>query len=178
VPGPTVQVSLEVEMYGAYEIQGNKCYVHLGRPFEVAAEVLRLRPTGSFTSTTGMYMGLNLSGVGKPGQDPIERDVHGNPTGRILGAMAGTKDVLGRSIADEAFDVMVLMSWNGGASYNPPSYFGASPDGLVTRTLWWLIGEGVPGQYPLGWDIRLLPDMAQADGNYCFGAEIVLAPRL
>lgn len=178
VPGSVIQVSLEVETYGGYELQGGKGYVHLGRWFDATDEVLTLRPTGSFTANAAMYVGLNLSNIGGPGQEPVERDGQGRPTGRILGAMIGTKDVLGRSITNEAFDVMVRLSWDGGTTCNPPNYFGASPDGFISKTLWWLIGDGVPGRYNWVWDVRLIPGAAQADGNYFFSAEIMMAPRL
>jgi len=178
VPGSGVLASLEIEMYCGYTIQGGKGYVHLGRPFEASQEDLTLRPTGSLVSSGSMYIGLNLSGVGAPGEDPIEKDGNGDPTGRVLGAMEGTVDVMGRSIADEEFDVAVLLSWDGGNTHHAPDYFGTSPDGAVSGALWWLVGSGAPGQYDLSWEVRLLPGVGQADGNYDFQSEIVVTPRL
>ncbi|MCG3178537.1 MAG: hypothetical protein BIFFINMI_00865 [Phycisphaerae bacterium] len=178
VAGPSIPVSVAIETYCSYSISGNKCYVHLGQPFQATADVLTLRPAGTLATSAGMYIGLDLSGVGTPGHEPVERDTLGRPTGRIVGAMAGTKDVLGRSIAGESFDARALLSCNGGGTFNPPDSFGASPDGSVSRSLWWLVGGGAPGQYPMVWDIRLLPEAAQADGNYSFEAAIVVAPQL
>jgi len=175
---PDVSVSLNLEMYCGYEIRDSQCYVHLGNVFVAELDDLTLRVAGTLNANMGMYVGLNLSGLGSPWHQPVERDSQGNPTGRILGAMHGTVDVLGRDISQETFDVHVAMSWNGGASFSPPEYFGTAPDGSVANSLWWLVGDGSPGRYDMAWDVRLLPGNAQADGNYRFVPELVVTPRL
>jgi hypothetical protein len=178
VPGPTVACTLELELHAHYELQGNKCYFHIGNVFNASESGLTMHTSGMLTMNAGMFIGLNLSAMSKITDNSFEKDAGGQLTGVIRDAMAGTTDVLGRNISNEAIDVRILLSWDVGVNYNRPQYFGDSPDGLVSRTLWWLVNNGAPGAYPLKWKIMLLPEPAQADGNYYFESEVVVAPVL
>jgi hypothetical protein len=177
VPGPAVPCTLELELFTSYALLGGKCYVHIGNVFEATEEDLTVHPTGTLTTNAGMYIGLNLSAMSNITQASFETS-GGGLTGRIFRAMVGTVDVLGRDISNEAIDLRILLSWNAGGSYAPPDYYGYSPDGNISKTLWWLVNGGNPNNYDLDWEIRLLPEPAQADGNYYLECEVVVAPLL
>ncbi len=178
VPGPSIPVTLELEIAAGYELVGGKCYFHIGNIFTAAEQDLTIHATGSLTTNAGMFIGLNLSAMGHISDASLERNGSGHLTGRIMGGMIGTIDVLGRNISEERIDISILLSWDGGGTHRPPDYFGSSPDGNVHRTVWWLVNEGNPGIYALDWKVRLFPQQAQADGNYYFESELVVAPVL
>ena len=178
VPGPAVTYQVELERHTAYEFTGTRTYIHIGNIFRATEDELTAHTVGSVSTNHGLYIGLNLAAVSGINPNSFERDSGGQLTGRIYDAMRGTVDVLGRSIANEAFDLRVLLSWDGGGAYVAPTYYGQSPDGNVSKTLWWLLKNGDPGMYNLDFKIRLLPEPVQADGNYYFESEIVVTPAL
>jgi len=171
-----IDVEADIEIYCSMT-SNSSYYFHVGNLGTVTEEDLTAYPTGTLSTNAGMYVGLKLSAMGNINQNSFETDGAGL-TGRIFDAMVGTVDVLGRDISDEAFDLKILLSWDGGNTYNRPVYYGASPDGYIDDTLWWLINNAVPGEYDLKWKINLLPEAYQADGNYHFVSEIVAAPFL
>jgi len=177
VPGPAVRYTLELQVYTAYTLEGGKCYFHLGNIYSAGEEDLTIHPAGSFTSNAPVYVGLNLSAMPNIDSGSFETGGGGGLTGRIFGGMIGTIDIAGRDISDESMDLRILLSWDG-EPHKPPEYYGYSPDGNVPDTLWWLVSDGEPGTYTLDWEIRLLPEPDQADGNYYLESEIVVAPVL
>jgi len=178
VPGPSIDCTVDLEIYAGYQVSKAKTYVHLGNVFQASDADLTFQADGSLTANAGMYIGLRVSAMSNITAGSFETDGNGKLTGTIFGAMAGTVDVLGRDISNEAIDLRILLSSNGGGSYYPPDYFGQSPDGNIDRTIWWLINNGMPGTYDLIWQMRLLPEPAHADGNYYFESEIVVTPLL
>jgi len=178
VPGPSIDCTVDLKIYAGYQVSQAKTYVHLGNVFQASDADLTFQADGSLTANTGMYVGLRVSTMSNITAGSFETDGNGKLTGTIFGAMAGTVDVLGRDISNEAIDLRILLSSNGGGSYYPPDYFGQSPDGNIDRTIWWLINNGAPGVYDLIWEMRLLPEPAHADGNYYFESEIVVTPLL
>ena len=172
-----IDVEADVEMYVA-TTSNSSYYFHIGNLATATDDDLTAYPTGTLDSNAGMYIGLNLSAVSGIGQSSFEKDGSNNLTGRVYDAMAGTIDVLGRDISDEAFDLRIKLSWNDGTVYHAPDYFGDSPDGTISNSLWWLVNGGAPGSYALKWKVRLLPEVHQADGNYSFESEIVVSPAL
>lgn len=178
VPGPSVACTLELELYAGCELVDTKSYIHLGNVFSATEEDMTVHTTGALTANAGVYIGLDLSAMPNINGNSFEKDGAGNLTGRIEDAMAGTLDGLGRDISDEAFDLSVLLSWDGGGSFNPPECFGRGPNQTMTDALWWKVNNGQPGEYGLSWKIQLLPEPHQADGNYYLESTIVVTPVL
>jgi hypothetical protein len=178
VPGPVVEVHLNVDLHAMMFHMRTRSYVHLGNPYQASEEDLTLRATTVLSANTGMLVGLNLAQMGQLSAASVELDSGNRPTGRVLGSLQGTRDVLGRDISDESFDLRVLMSWDGGNTFDRPTHCGQAPDGHVAEAIWWRVGEGVPGLYPLVWQIQLLPTPHQADGTYYFTSEVVIAPEM
>jgi len=176
-PVQTVSCSLEISPSSAFDLEGTNCYFHIGKPLEVTEEDVTSHVVGNLATNAGMLMGLCFVGT-DIGPDSFQQGGGGRLTGRIYRALAGTTDVLGRSIADEAIDLMVLLSWDGGQNHNPPLLYGTSPDGTIDQTLWWLIGNGQPGVYSLDWQFHLLPEAAHPDGNYGLSCQVVVTPQM
>jgi hypothetical protein len=172
--GTRIEVECDLELYFSQEFERTIIYFHLGNPFTATEADKTAHVLGKFTSNNGQYIGLSFWGTNKD-QNNMEQ-IGGHFTGRIFDAMDGTIDVKGRDISNESFDIEILLDW--GMGYTRPDYYGDGADGTIADGLWWLVNFGEPGIYNLDWQIRILPDAAQADGNYHLDPIVVAAPSL
>jgi len=174
-----IDIECDIEMYYKESFENNKVYFHLGNIYTATKADKTAYVDGNFTSNNGMYLGICFAAPEhhKTEEDML-KDNEGNYTGEIAGAMVGTIDVLGRDISTEAFNVKILMSWDDGENFYPPVSFGTGASGTITDTLWWLVSDGDPGEFPVKWSIELQPDTHQPDGNYHFDPTVVAAPVL
>jgi hypothetical protein len=170
-----IDIECDIEMYYTEEYTNNKMYFHLGNLYTATAADKTAYVDGSFTSNNGMYIGISFDGTSKTADDMLKEGE--NYTGEVRNAMRGTIDVLGRDISAEAFNVKILLTWDGSGP-QPPVTYGTGASGTILNTLWWLVNDGQKGSYSVQWSIELLPDIDQADGNYKFDPAIVAAPVL
>jgi hypothetical protein len=171
-----IDVECDIEMYYTEVFENNKVYFHLGNIYTATTSDKTAYVSGVITYNNGMYIGINFEGTSKDISN-MEVDGSGDFTGRILNAMDGTVDVLGRDISGEHFDMEILLDWDGNG-WTPPVAYGDGASGTIHDTLWWLVNNGAPGTYNVTWRLRLEPEEHQPDGNYNFDPCIVGAPIL
>ena len=164
-----MDVEVDVRLYAETTIRNHKIYFHIGNIFTASAADLTAHVNGTLTSNSGQYVGLVL------GQGEAQK-AGGVYTGVVEDAMIGTRDVSGRSVSEETFDLEIMLDW--GVDYRPPVDCGDDEGGIVQEALWWLVDDGQAGAYDLDWRIRLLPKPHQADGDYSFSLMVVVAPAL
>jgi hypothetical protein len=174
---PNLDIEADIEMYYSESYANNKIYFHLGNIYTATQADKTAYVDGTFTCNNGQYLGISFDGTSKDESDML-KDGGGNYTGEVQDAMVGTKDVLGRNISSENFNVKLLLSWDSGTTYNTPISYGDGASGTIQDTLWWLINGGQKGSYNLKWSVELLPETHQADGNYKFDPALVAAPIL
>jgi len=170
-----LDVEADIEMYYSEEFVNNKIYFHLGNIYTASTADKTALVTGTFTSNNGMYIGICFTGTSKDEAD-MQKDTGGNYTGVVIDGMVGTIDVLNRDISGEAFDVEFLL--DAGSGLTPPVAYGDGASGTVHDTLWWLVNGGAAGTYNVTWQVRLIPETDQPDGNYNLDPAIVGAPIL
>ncbi len=177
---PALDIEADIEMYYTEEYANNKIYFHIGNIYTALQNPetdLTATFSGTFTSNNGMYIGVSFEGTTKTVDDMLT-DGDGNYTGEIQDAMVGTLDVLGRDISDEAFNIKILLSEDGGATYGPPISYGDGASNTIHDTLWWLVAGGAKGTHNVTYKVELLPEEHQADGNYNLDPTLVVAPVL
>ena len=170
----SVEVEADIELFCAETISNNKVYFHLGNIFTATTADLTAFIDGTFTTNSGMWIGISFEGTGKTEAD-FEKDGSGNFTGVILGGMVSHEDALGRA-EENQMDVKILMNW--GAGWLPPDDFGEGATGQFVDSLWWLVNNKQAGSYNYQWLIRLLPEPHQADGDYYLDPVVVACPAL
>lgn len=172
-----VEIEADVEMYASTTTSNNKIYFHLGNVDAATSGDLTAYIDGTLVSNNGQYVGISFLGQGKTSDD-FETD-NGDLTGVITGGMQSDRHSYGTQ--NEAMDVKFLMKWNGtggnSGGFVAPSNFGAGAHGTITKALWWKVTSGA-GSYTLQWQVRLLPDDYQADGDYYIDPVVVTAPVL
>jgi hypothetical protein len=176
---PNLEVECDIELHCSQTISNNKIYFHIGNIYTALQNPqtdLTATFDGTFSSNNGMYVGICFEGTGKGPADMLQDT--GGYTGEIKDAMVGTADVLGRDITGEAFNAKILLSEDGGSTWNRPFDYGTDASGTIVETLWWLIAGGGEGTYDVKWKVEILPEAHQADGNYRFDPAIVVAPIL
>ncbi len=171
----SIDVECDIEMYWSETTANNKIYFHIGNPVTASTADKTAIVNGTYATNHPMYIGISFDGTGKEEGDFIIA------TGTVKGGMVGTVDIGGRSITTEKFDIQFMARLNGGAWLYPTS-FGAGSHGTQPACLWWsptvtgmmtALGSG-----SMDWLVRVLPDAAQADGNYNLEPEIVASPEL
>ena len=175
---PNLDIEADIEMYYSEEYTKNKIYFHIGNIYTALQSPgtdLTTTFSGKFSSNNGMYIGISFDGTGKTPEDMLQDA--GGYTGEVQDAMVGTIDVLGRDISSEAFNAKFLLQWDGSGWQTPVSY-GTGASGTILNTLWWLVNNGAKGSYDIDWQVELLPEEHQADGNYKFDPSLVVAPVL
>lgn len=167
-----IDVECDIEMYWSETTANNKIYFHIGNPFTATDAQKTAIVNGTYATNHPMYVGIQFPAL------KDESSFHFD-TGIVTGGMVGTVDIGGRDISDQKFDVMFLLSFNGGA-YLVPTSFGDGSHGTQHQVLWWdtmkagnLVGNGT-----FDFLVKVLPTTGQADGNYYLDPVIVTAPVL
>jgi hypothetical protein len=168
----SLDVEADIEMYVAQTIAYNKVYFHIGNPFTASAADKTAYVNGSMVCNNGQYIGISFLGTGKADAD-FEK-VGGAYTGKILGGMVSDRDTW--RTQTNSFDVRILLGYNG--STQVPVNYGDGAHNTVHDTLWWLVNGGAPGSYVYTWQIELLCDPLQPDGDYQLDPVVVAAPVL
>jgi hypothetical protein len=172
---PVIDIEADIEMYYTETFSDNKIYFHLGNIYTADAAAKTAYVNGSFTSNNGMWIGISFEGANKD-ETNMEKDSGGNYTGRVLNGMVGSRDVMGRSISTESFDVFFAL--HDGTGWTAPGSYGDGASGTVTDALWWLVNGGAAGTYNVTWKVVIEPDTHQPDGNYNLDPAIVATPVL
>jgi hypothetical protein len=168
-----LEVEADIEMFVTQSIADNKIYFHIGNIFDATSSDLIAYVPGTLTSNNGQYIGISFLGTSK-GEASFQKDGSGDYTGVILGGMQSDHHTY--STQDEQMDVEILLNWGDG--WTAPGGYGDGAHGTITKTLWWLLDGGAAGTHTYNWRVRLLPEAAQADGDYYLDPAVVSMPAL
>lgn len=168
----SLDVEADIEMYVSQTISFNKVYFHIGNPFTATTADKTAYVNGSMVCNNGQYIGISFLGTGKTLAN-FEK-INNAFTGRIIGGMVSDRDVW--RTQNNAFDVRILLGYNGATQV--PDAYGDGAHNTVHDTLWWLVNGGAPGSYSYAWQIELLCDATQPDGDYQLDPVVVAAPVL
>ncbi|MCX5645306.1 MAG: hypothetical protein NTZ17_11605 [Phycisphaerae bacterium] len=170
-----ILVECDIEMYWSETTTNNEIYFHIGNPVTATDADKIAIVNGTYATNHPMYVGISFDGTTK-----VEADFELG-TGIVKGGMVGTKDIGGRDISGQNFDVMFLCRLNGG-TYLTPTSFGAGAHGTEPACLWWspaVTGMATAlGNGTMDFLVKILPGASQADGNYKLDPVIVRAPTL
>jgi len=169
----SIKVECDIEMYWSETTVNNEIYFHIGNPFTATTADKTAIVNGTYATNHPMYVGISFASTDKEDTD-FEL-----ATGIVSDGMVGTVNIAGQSIATEKFDIMFLLSFNGGA-YEVPTSFGNGSHDTQTSVLWWdtMKTLNLTGTGTMNFLVRVLPPAGQADGNYHLDPVIVKAPML
>jgi hypothetical protein len=168
-----LDVECDIEMYCQTSMEDYLIYFHLANVTTATGSDKEAEIPGNVTGNHDYYIGLSFDGTGKVAED------FDTSTGVITDAMQATEDAYGNPIT-ETFNIKLLCKELGDASWSTPSDFNsAGSDGTQPHVLWWdfLKGRG-PGSHDIKWQLTLLPDAYQADGEYSLEPAVVVAPGI
>ena len=165
----TLEVEADIELFIVQVLDKGKVYFHFGDISAATANQKRAILSGSYTSNNGHYIGLKL---------PTKTPVIDLNTGIMTDGMVSDRDSW--RAQTNAFDIQFQCDYLDSNGLQPPVSFGSGSHGTQTSVLWFLPLSGVPGVgiVPYQFQIDLLPDVYQADGDYHLDPAVVCAPVL